>query len=343
VSSKQSHSTPPASLWKASIVLTRIVGKTFKTTKAATGSRSGVARKPPLNAGQNISKETADKQKQPKTICSVDFGTTYSGVAVVGSVNCGISDIEVLQNWIDGGHRNDYFEKVPSTIAYPEENPGLAKITFGYEVTAAMKSYTWMKLLLVDKAGFTDPHLGGKAGHGMLELPPGKTAPEVVTDYLVCLYNHIMDYLAEGTPATMLATRPIEFWITTPACWDDEANKLSQECAMKAGFGTRAKDRLCMITEPEAALLANLATSIDQHEEIYKVRPSQKVLLVLNHCTLLIVTQPGMNVCVCDIGGGTIDTQSLTILNLSPLKTKEPCVGTGIQHFQDLVRLLTEC
>jgi molecular chaperone DnaK (HSP70) len=36
-----------------------------------------------------------------------------------------------------------------------------------------------------------------------------------------------------------------------------------------------------------------------------------------------------MNVCVCDIGGGTIDTQSLELLALSPLKAKESCVGTG--------------
>lgn len=93
---------------------------------------------------------------QPKTISSIDFGTTYSGVGTVGSVNCGISDVEVLRNWPDGTRLNaNYLEKVPSRIAYPEENPGLEKITFGYEGTSTMKSYTWMKLLLriVDQDG----------------------------------------------------------------------------------------------------------------------------------------------------------------------------------------------
>lgn len=200
------------------------------------------------------------------------MGTTYSGVAIVGSVNCGIADIEVLRNWVDGARRNEYFEKVPSRIAYPEENPGLEHITFGYEVTAAMKSYTWMKLLLSgSKDEFSDLRLESKAAHGMLELPSGKTAKDVVTNYLKCLYKHIMDYLTEVTPQILLAERPIEFWLTTPACWDNEANALTRECAMGAGFGTRAKDKLCMMSEPEAAILANLSTSIDRCEGIYKV------------------------------------------------------------------------
>lgn len=53
------------------------------------------------------------------------------------------------------------------------------------------------------------------------------------------------------------------------------------------------------------------------------------MLLILRWWIVLIVAQPGMNVCVVDIGGGTVDTQTLTLLELNPLKTKETCVGTG--------------
>jgi molecular chaperone DnaK (HSP70) len=218
-------------------------------------------------------KEAAAKevkqQSQSKIICSIDFGTTYSGVAIVGSVNCGISDIEVLRNWKNGL----YLEQVPSRIAYPEENPGLDKITFGYEVTSTMKSYTWMKLLLgsVEMDDFTETKFGTKAAHGMLELPPGKTAEDVVCDYLKCLYEHIMDHLSEESPGQMLEERPIEFWLTTPACWDDQTNSLTRKCALAAGFGSRLDDNLCMMREPDAALVANVSSSVDKHEGVYKV------------------------------------------------------------------------
>ena len=49
-----------------------------------------------------------------------------------------------------------------------------------------------------------------------------------------------------------------------------------------------------------------------------------------------------MNVCVCDIGGGTIDTQTLELLALNPLKAKESCVGTGHCNSQNYrKRILT--
>ncbi len=197
---------------------------------------------------------------------------TWKGVAVVGSVNSAIRDIEVLDNWVGGV---PHCEKLPSRIAYAEDNPGLEKATIGYEVKANMKSYTWMKLLFagnVVKDNSTVSRLGDNARHGMLELPHGKTAQEVVTDYLRCLYERIMEHLTEETPGELLAARPIEFWLTTPACWDDRTNNSARNCALKAGFGARAIDETYIMSEPEAALLCNLSMSIDRHEGIYKVR-----------------------------------------------------------------------
>jgi molecular chaperone DnaK (HSP70) len=272
--------------------LISIAGNPSNTLKSVAESKPTRSEKASNTATKEVSKEAVDEQKQPKTICSVDFGTTHSGVGLVGSVNSRLGDIEVIHDWIDGGLRNDYVEKVPSRLAYPDENAGLGKITFGFEVTSSMKSYTWMKLYLagnVDKGDFIDPDLGGKAGHGMLELPPEKTAEDVVTDYLRCLYQYIMGRLAREIPEALLATRPIEFWLTTPACWDNQANQLTRECAMRAGFGTRVKDELCIVGEPEAALLANLATSIDKHEGIYKVRGSVYRPLVLLGCSVLTI------------------------------------------------------
>jgi hypothetical protein len=259
------------------------VPKSSKTTTAIAGSTTAKARNArPHGADKKAtSRKAAQKQNQPRTIISIDFGTTYSGIAVVGSVYCRTSDIDVLHNWSGGDF--SFQEKVPSRIAYPEENPELEKITFGYEVTAKMKSYTWMKLLLSVGKNVENTHLGTKAVHGMLELPPGKSPEEVVTDYFRCLYAHIMQYLAEETPGVMLEDRNLEFILTTPSCWDDEANKATHDCAKNAGIGTRANDSLRIMKEPVAALLANLSTSIEKREGFYEVRFSSHAGIIFNY------------------------------------------------------------
>jgi hypothetical protein len=187
-------------------------------------------------------------------------------------VNSTIKNINVPHDWPDGFRLNEYHEKLPTRIAYPEENSRLGKIIIDYEVTSGMKSYTWMKLLLAGNVGrdnVTNRSVEDKARHGMLELPRGKTAQQVVTDYLKCLHEHIMGHLAEERPGELMSE--IDFWFTTPACWDNKANSLMLECALRAGFGARVGDRAYVMSEPEAALIASLSTSIDKHEGIYKV------------------------------------------------------------------------
>lgn len=163
----------------------------------------------------------------------------------------------------------------------------------------------------------------------MLELLPAKTAEDVVIDYLTCFYEHIMNYLAEETPGPTLEERPIEFWLTTPASWDGETNTKTNRCATLANIGTRVNDNLHITREPDSALLANISNSIHEHEGVYKVHRSDRAPLVLRRCTLLMVAQPGICVSVIDIGGGTIDAQTTTLVNLNPLRTKDAYVGTG--------------
>ncbi|KAF7506964.1 hypothetical protein GJ744_011095 [Endocarpon pusillum] len=290
MSSNEPHGTLWSSFERFQWRLISIVRATSETIEAPTGSRAPSSRKVKRPGGDR--KEAAatavKRQTQYKTICGIDFGTTHSDVAIVGSVHCGISHIEVLRNWKNGL----YLEQVPSRIAYPEENPGLDKITFGYEVTSTMKSYTWMKLLLgkVEMDDFTETKLGTKAAQGMLELPPGKTAEDVSHE------------------DKCWRRRPIEFWLTTPACWDDETDTLTRKCALAAGFASPPDDNLCMMREPDTALVANVSSSINKHEGIYK---------------------PGMSVGVVDIGGGTIDTKTMTLISLNPLRAKDACLGTG--------------
>jgi hypothetical protein len=120
-----------------------------------------------------------------------------------------------------------------------------------------------MKLLLAGNVGrdkITNSSVEDKARHRMLELPRGKTARDVVTDYLRCLYEHIMGYLVEERPGELMSE--IDFWFTTTACWDNKANSLMLEYALDAGFGARANGKSYIMSEPEAG---SACQPLDKH------------------------------------------------------------------------------
>jgi molecular chaperone DnaK (HSP70) len=105
---------------------------------------------------------------------------------------------------------------------------------------------------------------------GLLRLPSGKTAGDVVTDYLKKLHKHCMKIL-EKHYATILAVTPIEFWFTMPAIWSDQAQNATKNAALKAGFGLRDLDTIHMITEPEAGVIAAMKTQVEITREALEV------------------------------------------------------------------------
>jgi molecular chaperone DnaK (HSP70) len=98
-------------------------------------------------------------------------------------------------------------------------------------------------------------------GNGFCALPKGKSAKQVVTDYLSCLYKHLVETLKDKDEA-MFQITPMEVWITVPAMWTDAAKATTIEAAIAAGFGARYLDSIHMITEPEAAALSVLRPQI---------------------------------------------------------------------------------
>lgn len=118
----------------------------------------------------------------------------------------------------------------------------------------------WTKLLLgKDSRTRESEHskLKDLYGNGFCTLPPGKTAKDVVTDYLRGLYKHLEEKLQRHDDLVFRIT-PMEFWITVPAVWTDAAKMATIECAKAAGFGSRRMDEIHIITEPEAAALTVL-------------------------------------------------------------------------------------
>jgi hypothetical protein len=180
-----------------------------------------------------------------------------------------ISRIKSLNKWPSLGAPLNQ-EKAPSQIAYDtlNEATGLLERAWGYQIRPHIFRYSWMKLHLdknAPKSDYDDPELYNEMGEkGVLGLPSGKSAQEVTADYLKELYTHLMDTLNLKFGKELLEMTAIKFWFTMPAVWSDEAQHKTLEAARNAGIGTREKDEICMIREPEAAALTTLKrTTVD--------------------------------------------------------------------------------
>ncbi|KAF7507831.1 hypothetical protein GJ744_009995 [Endocarpon pusillum] len=256
-----------------------------------------------------------------KLFVGIDYGTTFSGIAYALPTLSDGKDIEVVTTWPGkAGTNTNLFEKVPSKISYSDENGGATKAKntdgtlWGYEVKPSSVNYSWTKLLLEpqtersDHDDTTNSVSEEREDRGLLRLPNGKTAVDVVADYLRKLYKHCMRTLKKRY-AAFLPITPIEFWFTVPAIWSDQAQNATKQAALKAGFGSRSLDTIRMITEPEAGVLAAMKTQVEITREALK---------------------PDTGILVCDCGGGTVDLTSYVIDSLEPvLKLRETCAGTG--------------
>lgn len=195
----------------------------------------------------------------------------------VDSTKSKLEDIQVIRNWPGPSKEFDEVWKTPSKIAYRAENiEGLDKAKarggteiWGYQVTPGMESYSWMKLLLDNPAKATrfdhdsladaSSKVSVTSGQGIMQLPYGKTATDVCADYLKGIHEYTMSELERIWGAAVIKITPIEFWVTVPATWTDEAKQSTKDAATRAGFGARKNDEIFMITEPEAAAVATLS------------------------------------------------------------------------------------
>lgn len=128
-----------------------------------------------------------------------------------------------------------------------------------------MKVYALTKLLLDQSAlasDYDDPDLYLPSGGELMQLPKGKSAKDVTTEYLKGMRKMFEDARDEKLGALKLEKLPIDFWITVPASWSEKAKLLTKTAAIDAGFGARPIDRVMLIPEPEAAAHYALKSNI---------------------------------------------------------------------------------
>ncbi|KAL4933394.1 Hsp70 family protein [Aspergillus undulatus] len=267
-----------------------------------------------LNAFGSLSIDS--KPKDDKIIVGVDYGTTFTGASYVSSEATDLKDIQIIQSWPGPARDMELVFKVPSRIAYAADNPRAPKDRWGFQVEAGMIGYSWTKLLLDEGTPLTrydDAALETASQAGILRLPEGKKATDVVCDYLSGVYEHILKTISKSITEETLAATPIEFWFTIPAIWSDQAQHATRTAALRAGFGgtaARKTDRVFLITEPEAAAIAALS----KYSTTNLGRP----------------IAAGDGVLVCDCGGGTVDITTYFVRNVKPLlEFEELCTGIG--------------
>ncbi|GAA5841891.1 hypothetical protein JCM3766R1_002529 [Sporobolomyces carnicolor] len=264
----------------------------------------------PPNTSDDPNYESSDFES--KLSVGIDFGTTFSGVAIASS-RLFSGQIRQILNW-PGSYET--FRKVPTCIAYYQASPSdeAQIIAWGLEASSlslreGFFKVEWFKLFL-DPLVLRDGQAA--ASSRLPQLPYGKEPIDCITDYLSCLWRYAKERIVEeiGIVADLDAASVI---LTVPAAWDATACSLMRESAIRAGLVQSSRggdvdwrDRLQIITEPEAAAIhaSTLAS-------LHNLRPSMTFLL-------------------CDAGGGTVDTAVYKLIGqLSALEIAETCSRTG--------------
>ncbi|KXN92697.1 Heat shock 70 kDa protein 12B [Leucoagaricus sp. SymC.cos] len=260
-----------------------------------------------------------------KMSVSVDFGTTFSGVAY-GSSRIAGGRVQQILNWPGSV---ETYRKIPTCLLYDEHGQVIA---WGLEaknaspMTGTLKC-EWFKLFLEPKALRDESAID----HRLPLLPPGKRAIDLIIDFLSCLWEHAKEQITRDIGA-VADLNSADVLLTVPAAWDAKGCDMMREAAIQAGLVQSARagdknwrDRLRIITEPEAA-----AVHCAHLSDLHHLKPSQ-------------------NFIVCDAGGGTVDLAAYKIIGqMAHLEIAEMCARSGANcgslfldlRFRELVKTL---
>ncbi|KAI0865570.1 hypothetical protein F4860DRAFT_256850 [Xylaria cubensis] len=253
---------------------------------------------------KDLSSDTDDEDEiEDRLVIGIDFGTTYSGVAWATKVDFDNNQVNLVTSWPGNGREEG---KVPTELWYGDDED---EIAWGYDIPVDAERFRWFKLLLLRDEDI-DMDIQGSSFLGQtrnMMNKSGKTAVDLVSDYMRLLWEHIMSMIERARGDSVVDGLPIHVVITVPAIWKGYARYAMKEAAMKSGildFRWAGETKLTFAPEPEAAALPTLL------EQGSGVRPGDVYV-------------------VCDAGGGTVDLISYKVQSTQPTVLEEAVEGTG--------------
>ncbi|KAL4068705.1 hypothetical protein V8B97DRAFT_1918465 [Scleroderma yunnanense] len=265
-----------------------------------------------------------------KLVIAFDVGTTFSGISYCILDPGEVPEIRGVSKFPAQDHVGGD-NKIPSIVYYDQEGTVRAvgaETQQPHIIEEATKDQwirlEWWKLHLRSKhleaSHFSDADLP--------PLPSGKTAVEVLGDFMRYLFNCAKEFITEAHASGSLVwgslENNMEFILTHPNGWEGPQQRQIRNAAELGGLipdGEEGQSRIHLLTEGEASLhfcVTNILTSdtfsntpivcTEEPEEVEEVPEEQQ--------------QEHQGVIIIDAGGGTVDLSAYS-MKLSPTSFRE--------------------
>ncbi|KAL4079085.1 hypothetical protein J3A83DRAFT_4367804 [Scleroderma citrinum] len=265
-----------------------------------------------------------------KLVIAFDVGTTFSGISYCILDPGEVPEIRGVSKFPAQDHVGGD-NKIPSIVYYDQEGTVRAvgaETQQPHIIEEATKDQwirlEWWKLHLRSKhleaSHFSDADLP--------PLPSGKTAVEVLGDFMRYLFNCAKEFITEAHASGSLVwgslENNMEFILTHPNGWEGPQQRQIRNAAELGGLipdREEGQSRIHLLTEGEASLhfcVTNILTSdtfsntpivcTEEPEEVEEVPEEQQ--------------QEHQGVIIIDAGGGTVDLSAYS-MKLSPTSFRE--------------------
>ncbi|XP_064601437.1 heat shock 70 kDa protein 12A-like [Liolophura sinensis] len=264
-------------------------------------------------------------QSKPLLVVAIDMGTTYSGYAFSFQHEFLADKLKITTNkvWQDGYNQLHTSYKTPTSVLI---DPEWQFHSFGYEAEAkyselarASKQKQWLlfrrfKMTLYTRKISESMELESLSGQRFNAL-----------SVFAMSIRYLKEHLSQSLPQ-QVADSEIQYVITVPAIWDEDAKQFMRKAAVQAGISPQ---RLTLALEPEAAsVLFRVLSSRNSYE--------------FNGAD---ISEPGSRYIVVDAGGGTVDTTVHEVMTSGKLKELHKASGGdwgGTQVDDQFTELLLE-
>jgi serine/threonine-protein kinase ATR len=197
-----------------------------------------------------------------RIIVSIDFGTTYSGVAWADTTRVSRLVCPCTSRHSTNLHQPDVqhvvtsWPAVGSSKSSPKVPTELRKVAngwqWGFQIPESAKRSKYFKLFVCLLWSFQSLGLISNPCRKLDDTgqitKDGESAQDLTKVYLSCLHAHFVTILEARLSPSVVRSTPMDFVVTVPAIWSPAAKQATERAAAMAGFC--GHQRIMLISEP---------------------------------------------------------------------------------------------